>query len=141
VDGGYYENYGLTTAYELIHFCADSLKILPQYKGIRLHLIAIINSQDAVADNTIQGINQITAPVQAIMGATFGGHANHTLLQMRAKSGHEDFTFYEIQLPFPSDTCSVPLSRMLSGKSMKFMDRMADSMRLTPPMNGMKKRF
>ncbi len=142
VDGGYYENYGLTTAYELIHFCADSLKILPQYKGIRLHLIAIINSQDAVADNTIQGINQITAPVQAIMGATFGGHANHKLLDMHAKSGHEDFTFYEIKLPLPKDAKAppVPLSRMLSIKSMGFMDTMAmDSMIKLPPMKDMKK--
>jgi hypothetical protein len=139
VDGGYYENYGLTTAYELIHFCADSLKILPQYKHIRLHLIAIINSQDAVADNTIQGINQITAPVQAIMGATFGGHANHILLEMRAKSRHEDFSFYEIQLPYTDDKSAVPLSRMLSFKSMAFMDKMVDSMRLTPPIKGMKK--
>ena len=129
VDGGYYENYGLTTAYELVNFCADSLKTMPQYKGIRLHLIAIINSQDAVADNTIQGINQITAPVQAVMGAIFGGHANHTLLEMRRKSGHEDFTFYEVRLPTGTDESVVPLSRMLSLKSMKYMDDMVAEVR------------
>ncbi len=137
VDGGYYENYGLTTAYELIHFCADSLKIIPKYKGIRLHLIAIINSQDAVADNTIQGISQITAPVQAIMGATFGGHADHKLLDMRAKSEHEDFTFHEIQLPKTDDKSVVPLSRMLSMKSMLYLDSAALKMRLQSPMKEM----
>jgi hypothetical protein len=129
VDGGYYENYGLTTAYELVRFCTDSLKTIPKYKGIRLHLIAIINSQDAVADNTIQGINQITAPVQAIMGATFGGHADHKLLEMRRKSGHEDFIFHEVQLPKTSNESVVPLSRMLSQKSMKYMDDMVVEMR------------
>jgi hypothetical protein len=129
VDGGYYENYGLTTAHELVRFCADSLKTMPKYKGIRLHVIAIINSQDAVADNTIQGISQITAPVQAIMGATFGGHADHKLLEMRRKSGHENFTFYEVQLPKTDDKSVVPLSRMLSLKSMKYMDSMGVQMR------------
>jgi hypothetical protein len=123
VDGGYYENYGLTTAYELVRFCADSLKMMPKYKGIRLHLVAIINSQDAVSDNTIQGISQITAPVQAIMGATFGGHAEHKLLEMKRKSGHEDFTFYEVRLPAGNDESVVPLSRMLSLKSMIYMDK------------------
>jgi hypothetical protein len=135
VDGGYYENYGLTTAYELIRFCADSLKTLPQYKGIRLHLIAINNSQDAVADNTIKGISQITAPVQAIMGATFGGHADHKLKEIRANSKKGDFNFYEIKMPYTDDKSIVPLSRMLSIKSMRYMDRMvADSMRKISPM-------
>lgn len=130
VDGGYYENYGLTTAYELIRFCADSLKTTPKYKGIRLHLIAIVNSQDAVSDNTIQGIKQITAPVQAIMGATFGGHADHKLLEMRAKSGRDGFNFHEIQLPYGEDQKDlVALSRMLSIKSMRFMDKKALEMR------------
>jgi hypothetical protein len=139
VDGGYYENYGLTTAYELVRFCADSLKIMPKYAGIRLHLIAIVNSQDAISDNTIQGINQITAPVQAIMGATFGGHADHKLLEMRAKSGRDGFNFYELQLPYKDSQLNlVPLSRLLSKKSMDFMNRMAvDSMRLKSPLREM----
>lgn len=137
VDGGYYENYGLTTAYELVHFCADSLKKTPKYAKINLHLIAIINSQDAVADNTIQGISQITAPVQAIMGATFGGHADSKLLEMRSKSGKEGFIFHEIQLPKTDDKSVVPLSRMLSMKSMVYMDKMVDSMRLKSPMKDM----
>lgn len=140
VDGGYYENYGLTTAYELVRFCADSLKTTPKYAKIRLHLIAIINSQDAVADNTIQGISQITAPVQAIMGATFGGHADHKLLEMRRKSGKEGFTFYEIQLPKTDDKSVVPLSRMLSMKSMIYMDKAVDSMRRVSPMRDMEKK-
>ena len=139
VDGGYYENYGLTTAYELIRFCADSLKTLPKYKGIRLHLIAIINSQDAVSDNTIQGINQITAPVQAIMGSIFGGHADHKLLEMRAKSGRDGFNFHEIQLPYGEDEKDlVALSRMLSMNSMRFMDKKALEMRQKSAMKALK---
>ncbi len=138
VDGGYYENYGLTTAYELIRFCADSLKTTAKYKGIRLHLIAIINSQDAVSDNTIQGIRQITAPVQGIMGATFGGHADHKRLEIEAKSGHDDFTFHKIQLPYGDDDKDiVALSRMLSIKSMIFMDKKAVEMRRKSPMKEM----
>ncbi len=138
VDGGYYENYGLTTAYELIRFCADSVKTMPKYKGIRLHLIAIINSQEVVADNTIEGISQVTAPVQAIMGATFGGHADHKLKEIRAMSGRNNFSFYEIKLPYTDDKSIVPLSRMLSIQSMEYMDKMAtDSMRKVSPMREM----
>lgn len=138
VDGGYYENYGLTTAYELVRFCVDSVKIIPKYAGIRLHLIAIINSQEVVADNTIQGIRQVTAPVQAIMSATFGGHADHKLKEIKAISGHKNFSFYEIKLPYTDDKSIVPLSRMLSVQSMEYMDKMViDSMRKLSPMREM----
>jgi hypothetical protein len=140
VDGGYYENYGLTTAYELIRFCVDSIKIQPKYAGIRLHLIAIVNSQDAVSDNTIQGISQIGAPVQAIMGATFGGHADTKLLEMRAKSGVEGFSFYTLQLPKTDDKSAVPLSRMLSMKSMIYMNKAASEMRQKSPLKDMMKK-
>jgi hypothetical protein len=137
VDGGYYENYGLTTAYELIRYCADSLKMQSKYKGIRLHLVAIINSQDAVADNTIQGISQITAPVQAVMGSIFGGHADHKLLEMEAKSGKDGFIFHKIQLPKIDENSYVPLSRMLSMKSIKYLDNMVDSLKRVSPMKDM----
>jgi hypothetical protein len=74
------------------------------------------------------------------MGATFGGHADTKLLEMRAKSGVEGFNFHTLQLPKTDDKSAVPLSRMLSMKSMKYMDKSASEMRQKSPMKEMAKK-
>ncbi|MEO6039116.1 MAG: hypothetical protein ABIQ93_11950, partial [Saprospiraceae bacterium] len=127
VDGGYYENYGLTTALEL----SRMFKVVKQenpkaFSRFKIHIICVVNSDAHIGESDLphqtvsHSVNQFQAPVTALLNTPFSGHASQLRWQMKYVF-HPDslFDYSEIVLP---NSVNVPLSRILTQANIKKMD-------------------
>ncbi len=119
VDGGYYENYGLTTGLDVFRYLRDSLHI--PFKNLKLILIK--NSLQVPVESGHQ--QQFFAPLAGAMNAPFTGHANNLLAQ--AKRDLFD-TSHIFVIEFDGEKMKVPLTRGLTKKHIDVMERFSDSL-------------
>lgn len=112
VDGGYYENYGLTTALDIYDYL---VKTDPKLKS-RLKIILIKNSRQEPVNDQKQ--LQLLAPLVGVMNAPFTGHANHMEQYVKNKISDENF----IRIKFDNKRYRVPLTRALTTRQIDSMD-------------------
>lgn len=116
VDGGYFENYGLATAFDVATYLIDNQKVAKD----RIKIILIKNSLQE--SNVEKQSWQLIAPLIGAVNAPFTGHANHFL-----KEGQNRFGGNMVELKFDSDDkeTKVPLTRALARRHLKTMDSIA----------------
>lgn len=114
VDGGYYENYGLTTALDIYEFIE---KHCPPNITKRLKFILIRNSNQLPIDDHTS--YQLLAPLVAVMNAPFTGHANHIMTYIENRFGKDKFKI----ITFDADLYNVPLTRALTLGHIDSMDQ------------------
>jgi hypothetical protein len=116
VDGGYYENYGLTTACEIYDECKAQLIDLQLDKKINIHLITVINSvpkqEVRTKEDILQG--QYLAIPMAILNVHFGGYAETARALAKRKLGKN---YHEITF-----SGKVPLTRILTSDNCHLME-------------------
>jgi hypothetical protein len=118
VDGGYFENYGLTTASEIKTCLENHLSKDTTHKKVIIpYIISIINSRsstlkDKMETGKIASASQALAPILTTFNVHFGGYAEKVREEAKRR-GH----YYEIVL----DT-EVPLTRILTDRNIKKMD-------------------
>jgi len=115
VDGGYFENYGLATAFDIIHCLSEKPELAK-----RLRIVLIKNSlQRPVVE---QKTRQLIAPIVGVLNAPFTGHANHFL-----QDGRKRFPgrFVTIEFNEKSDSSRVSLTRALTAYQMTAMSKQA----------------
>jgi hypothetical protein len=116
VDGGYFENYGLATGFDVVEYF---YKHHPELKS-RLKIILIKNSlQESKLDKKKR---QLVAPLVGVINAPFTGHANHFL-----ENGSHRYNGKFLVLKFNSDSMEtkVPLTRALTQSHLTIMDTVA----------------
>ncbi len=116
VDGGYFENYGLATAFDVATYLIDNQKVSKD----RIKIILIKNSLQK--PNVEKKSWQLISPLIGAVNAPFTGHANHFL-----EEGQNRFVGNMVELEFDSDDkeTKVPLSRALARRHLKTMDPIA----------------
>lgn len=116
VDGGYFENYGLATAFDVIHQLKSHHKELTN----RLKVILIKNSLQP--PTLKKKTRQLIAPLVGVINAPFTGHANHF-----QEEGRKMFCdrFVVLELNEKADTSRVSLTRALTKRHMDIMDKQA----------------
>jgi hypothetical protein len=124
VDGGYYENYGLTTAGEVYRMAQNVINKHPRFRNVRLKLVMIANAQTGSATN-LNSMSQTMIPPTAMYQTAFGGHAESALTDCRADMPQN--CFYEVVLDEGGNFDEVPLSRLLSKKVITTMDTLVKS--------------
>ncbi|MDX2136240.1 MAG: hypothetical protein SFV52_15760 [Saprospiraceae bacterium] len=122
VDGGYFENYGITTGLDIFRRCeqvlADTTNALSAElrSRVRLVMIAVNNAPETATDQTYTEANQWLAPVSAVFNTRFGGQAEY----MRTIAGIElGDRYWEIN---KRGSGGVPLTRVLTTRNMLEMD-------------------
>jgi hypothetical protein len=116
VDGGYFENYGLATGFDVVEYL---YKHRPELKS-RIKIILIKNSlQESKLDEKKR---QLVAPLVGVINAPFTGHANHFL-----ENGSHRYNGKFLVLKFNSDNkdTKVPLTRALTQDHLAIMDTVA----------------
>ncbi len=106
VDGGYYENYGVSTALDVFHFLKSETLVDPS----RIKLILIKNSKQEPEVSSTKV--QVIAPLIGAMQAPFTGHANHLWEECKRVMGKENV----IDIVFDADAYKVPLTRALTSR-------------------------
>lgn len=114
VDGGYFENYGLTTAMDLYEYLIKNNSKLEK----RLKILLIKNSLQEV--NTDKTSIQLFAPLVGVMNAPFTGHANHMQKSIDYRFDGRN-KFYTIA--FNAKKNGVPLTRALTLKHINSMNK------------------
>lgn len=104
VDGGYYENYGLSTGLDIYYY----LKNVKNVPADRLKILLIRNSRQVPNESGHQ--IQLFAPLAGAMNSPFTGHANHLLEEARRIVGMNNFHV----ITFNADSARVPLTRSLT---------------------------
>ncbi len=121
VDGGYYENYGISTALDVVYYLKTSGKLI---NPDRIRVILIKNSKQEPELSSTQV--QILAPLIGAMQAPFTGHANHLWEECRRVLG----TNKTFAIEFDADKYKVPLTRALTPKHIvsmkKFINKIPD---------------
>ncbi len=118
VDGGYFENYGLSTGLDLYH------RVSTKHPEIasRLKIILIKNSlQNA---DTAHESQQLLAPLVGAINSPFTGHANQTLEETKRllDSAHR------FVIAFDADKAKVPLTRSLTVTHIESMNVFVDTL-------------
>ncbi len=122
VDGGLYENYGLTTALEIFDACQKQLNNYQQNKDsrvarrfgkVKMYIVAVINAQWGMPP--IQPVNQLFAPIEASYNAHFSGYSEKIRYDVQHRS---DLPYSEIVF----DRGVVPLTRVLTERNIKALD-------------------
>jgi hypothetical protein len=113
LDGGYYENYGLTTGLDVFYYLRDSLHI----DSKRLKIILIKNSNQEPIDSGHQV--QLLAPLVGARQSPFTGHANSVLAE--AKRDLADSNDIETII-FNAEAKKVPLTRSLTDRHIDSME-------------------
>jgi hypothetical protein len=104
VDGGYYENYGITTALDIYYHLANTLKV----DTTRIKMILIKNSNQDTKDPKEK--IQILAPLIGAINSPFTGHANELLQEANRVLGPKRFHV----ITFDAEAERVPLTRSLN---------------------------
>lgn len=121
VDGGYYENYGLTTALDLYEYCSKLIKKRQNaqdtlFSKLRVILISINNAPEYPTDDILHPVNQWAAPAAAVFNTRFGGQSEYMRTVAKRQAGGQ---YFEINNRPEND---VPLTRVLTSKNMCQMD-------------------
>jgi len=131
VDGGYYENYGISTILEIYNVCQYWKKeisatdtTLNKYKHrFEFYVVSLLNDpyeREGVDVNTIQlqssTPNQIVAPALAIYKTPFRGHAE--TMRMELVKQIDPKRYFEIRL----HKSGLPLTRVLTSSNLNTMD-------------------
>jgi hypothetical protein len=137
VDGGYYENYGLPTAFEIyktLEKVIEKNKNRPGFARFRPVLLAVINSAESANLSCADGpeafrfmgknpARPVVAHLQTALNSPFGGHADQ--VRCRVKTAIESDSkgdYFEI-IYQNEDGASVPLTRILTRQNMQTMDK------------------
>lgn len=112
VDGGYYENYGLATALDVVYFLKFHMK--DDFK--RLKILLIKNSPQEAPDSGQQV--QYLAPLIGALNSPFTGHANHLLAESRRVIDSANLHV----ITFEADQKKVPLTRALTTRHIDSMN-------------------
>jgi hypothetical protein len=122
VDGGLYENYGLTTALEIFDACQKQLfnyrqnkdmKVARRFGKVKMYIVSVINAQWGMP--AIQSVNQLFAPIEASYNAHFSGYSEKIRYDVQHRS---DLPYSEI----PFDRGVVPLTRVLTERNIRALD-------------------
>ncbi len=150
VDGGYYDNYGLTTLLEFIDSFEKlkkaSPKLQPLLDCIKINVICVINgNEEEVKDSYTQSMSQVTIPLQGAVNSIFGGHAEYMLARAKQKMDDSSFTmrgkYYKVLIneiknkqdatkfalarDTATDKATVPLTRALSQRVIEQLEEKA----------------
>lgn len=135
-DGGYFENLGLTTIYE-IKDEMERILIKPQFSDIvdrvDIHLLVIRNSTyKQKMKRQLKVRNQVYAPLDALYNSGIGGRTEYMFKYM--KLNMQD-NFYVLDLPHESgqnEKLLLPLNRYLSENAIQTMDKLFLEQDLNP---------
>lgn len=118
VDGGYFENYGLATALDVVRYL-ESIQS-PVLKRLKIVLIKNSLQRSKVEKSSLQ----LLAPLVGVINAPFTGHAN----QFQA-DGIKRFQANMVILEFDpdADTSKISLTRALTTKQILAIDQQAVS--------------
>lgn len=132
VDGGYYENYGITTILEIYNICQQWKKVkspgdttLNKYKDrFEFYVVSLINAPYEKENTKVDTIqlqtstpNQIVAPAIAIYKTPFRGHAE--TIRMELMEQIDSTHYFEIRL----NNRGLPLTRVLTTSNLNTMDK------------------
>lgn len=118
VDGGYFENYGLATALDVVRYL-ESIQS-PVLKRLKIVLIKNSLQRSKVEKSSLQ----LLAPLVGVINAPFTGHANQ-LLSDGIKKFNENMVVLEFDPD--ADTSKISLTRALTTKHIKALDEQAIS--------------
>lgn len=131
VDGGYYENYGISTILEIYNVCqrwknqkSSGDTTLNKYKDrFEFYVVSLINAPYEPVGTKVDTIplqsstpNQIVAPAIAIYNTPFRGHAE--TMRMELVKQIDPKRYFEIRLQKPG----LPLTRVLTTSNLNTMD-------------------
>lgn len=119
VDGGYYENYGITTGLDIYrrckHLLSDTCSGIPDSLRVKVRLMLIAVNNDPGSSGSTRSdkkVNQWLAPVSAMFNTRFGGQAEYMRAIARIELGRQ---YVEINT---DDSNDVPLTRVLTRSNM-----------------------
>jgi hypothetical protein len=134
VDGGYYENFGATTAFELATELSDRFKLKPS--------IILINNEPATSGmNCISADNRLAyphpsqsmsfpilqAPIVTVMG-TRGARGSHAAVELCSWIGEQKFAFVTVAPDTRNPNKVLSMSWWLSKYVQSYLDgQLADS--------------
>ncbi|MGN7887489.1 hypothetical protein [Dyadobacter sp. 22481] len=116
VDGGYYENYGLATAFDVVE------RLVTKYPQMRDQIKILLIKNGLQRPVLEKKTRQLIAPLVGVINAPFTGHAN-ALQAEGIKRFKRNFVILEFNEK--SDTSRVSLTRALTKNHMKIMDGQA----------------
>ena len=120
VDGGYFENYGLATAYDVYKSCQKQVETLNLGKKVKIHIITAVNSVDKSknyknVEECLQG--QYVAVPTAMYNVHFGGYSEYARKMVKSELNKSGIFYHEIAFDG-----SVPLTRILTKNNCNKMD-------------------
>ncbi len=132
VDGGYYENFGAITAFEL----AD---VLRSRYGLRPAVILVNNEPSVSGMNCILADSQIAypdaprsiafstvrSPLRAVLG-TRGARGTHAAVELCSRIGTENFAFITVQPDRINNSKALSMSWWLSKHVQSYLDAQID---------------
>ncbi len=116
VDGGYYDNLGGTTAYELIGSLRRHLATRPDSlrRRLAIHLLLIFNNDYRPAMLTKRPVLQLIAPVTALANTPFSGHTEYWAEKLTSEADLTDRLYLDHSLTLDGKRVIMPLARYLS---------------------------